>query len=84
VASATVAPFPKADIAKLPDSDGDNGIVDVYDELTRHDTIKPERGPFKNYVVSIFSVLLLCTDFYIKVHNYDYCCTGDTSWIVHK
>jgi hypothetical protein len=59
VASVVVSPFPKAaytqaDIAELPDSDGDNKIVNGYDELTRHGTIQPERGPFQNYMVSIF------------------------------
>jgi hypothetical protein len=43
-----------ADIAELPDSDGDNGIVDKYDELTRHSTIQPECALFENYVVNIF------------------------------
>jgi hypothetical protein len=43
------------DIVELSDSDGDNVIVDEYDELTRHDTVQPEHGPFQNYVVNIFS-----------------------------
>jgi hypothetical protein len=43
-----------ADIAELPDSDGDNEIVDKYDELTRHSTIQLECAPFENYVVNIF------------------------------
>jgi hypothetical protein len=42
------------DIAELLDSDGDNEIVDEYDEMTRHGAVQPERGPFQNYVVSIF------------------------------
>jgi hypothetical protein len=42
------------DIAQLPDSDGNNEIVDKYDEMTRNGTVQPERGPFQNYVVSIF------------------------------
>jgi hypothetical protein len=46
--------YTQAHIAELPDSDGDNEIVDEYDELTRHDTVQPERGPFQNYVVNIF------------------------------
>jgi hypothetical protein len=46
--------YTQADIAELPDSDDDNEIVDAYDEMTRSDTVEPERGPFQNYVVSIF------------------------------
>jgi hypothetical protein len=46
--------YTQADIAELPDSDDDNGIVDEYDEMAQHDTVKPEHGPFQNYVVSIF------------------------------
>jgi hypothetical protein len=42
------------DIAQLSDSDGDNEIVDEYDEMTRHIIIQPEHGPFQNYVVSMF------------------------------
>jgi hypothetical protein len=47
--------YTQVDIVELPDSDGDNEIVNEYDEMTRHGTIQPERGPFQNYVVSIFS-----------------------------
>jgi hypothetical protein len=47
--------YTEGNIAKLPDSDGDNKIVDEYDELTRHDTIQPDCGPFQNYMVNIFS-----------------------------
>jgi hypothetical protein len=46
--------YTQADIAELPDSDDDNEIVDAYDEMTRSDIVEPERGPFQNYVVSIF------------------------------
>jgi hypothetical protein len=46
--------YTQADIAELPDSDNDNEIIDAYDEMTRSDTVEPERGPFQNYVVSIF------------------------------
>jgi hypothetical protein len=46
--------YTEDDIAQLPDSDGDNEIVDKYDEMTRNGTVQPERGPFQNYVVSIF------------------------------
>jgi hypothetical protein len=42
-------------IAELLDSDGDNEIVDEYDQLTRQGTVEPEHGPFQNYVVFIFS-----------------------------
>jgi hypothetical protein len=38
--------YTEDDIAELPDSNGDNEIVDEYDEITQHDTIKLERGPF--------------------------------------
>jgi hypothetical protein len=43
------------DITELPDSDDDNELVDAYDEMTRGGTVEPERGPFQNYMVSIFS-----------------------------
>jgi hypothetical protein len=46
--------YTQAGIADLPNSDGDNEIVDEYNELTRHGTIQPERGQFQNYVVNIF------------------------------
>jgi hypothetical protein len=46
--------YTEDDIAQLPDSDGDNEIVDKYDEMTRNGTVQLERGPFQNYVVSIF------------------------------
>jgi hypothetical protein len=49
--------YAQADIAELPDSNGDNEIIDEYDELTRHGTVQPEHGPFQNYVVNIFSYL---------------------------
>jgi hypothetical protein len=61
--------YTQADIAELPDFDGDNEIVDEYDELTRHGTVQPERGPFQNYVVNIFSVLLLSMVFESEVLN---------------
>jgi hypothetical protein len=57
------------DIVELSDSDGDNVIVDEYDELTRHDTVQPEHGPFQNYVVNIFFILLLSTVFESEVLN---------------
>jgi hypothetical protein len=38
--------YTEDDIAQLPDSDGDNEVVDEYDELTRQGTVQPERGPF--------------------------------------
>jgi hypothetical protein len=46
--------YTKDDIAQLPDSDGDNEVVDEYNEMTRHGTIQLERWPFQNYMVSIF------------------------------
>jgi hypothetical protein len=46
--------YTEDDIAQLPDSDGDNEVVDEYDEMTRQGTVQPECGPFQNYVVSIF------------------------------
>jgi hypothetical protein len=38
--------YTEADIAKLPDSDGDNEVVDEYDEPTWHGTVQSERSPF--------------------------------------
>jgi hypothetical protein len=35
-------------------SDDDNELADVYDEMTCGGIVEPERGPFQNYVVSIF------------------------------
>jgi hypothetical protein len=46
--------YTQADIAELPDSDDNNELVDVYDEMTRGGTVESERGPFQNYMVSIF------------------------------
>jgi hypothetical protein len=46
--------YTDADIAELPDFDGDNEIVDEYDKLTRHGTVQPECGPLQNYVVNFF------------------------------
>jgi hypothetical protein len=46
--------YTEDDIAQLPDSDGDNEVVDEYNEMTRHGTIQLERWPFQNYMVSIF------------------------------
>jgi hypothetical protein len=45
---------PLDDIAQLLDSNGDNEVVDEYDEMTRRGTVQPERGLFQNYMVSIF------------------------------
>jgi hypothetical protein len=47
--------YTHADIAELPDSDDDNELADAYDEMTHGGIVEPERGPFQNYVVSIFS-----------------------------
>jgi hypothetical protein len=63
--------YSEDNITQLPDSDGDNEIVDEYDEMIWHDTVQPERGPFQNYVVSIFSVLPLSSFFKIEVLNCD-------------
>jgi hypothetical protein len=38
--------YTEDDIAQLPDSDGDNEVVDEYDEMTRWGTVQVERGPF--------------------------------------
>jgi hypothetical protein len=46
--------YTQADIAELSDSDDDNELADVYNEMTCGGTVEPERGPFQNYVVSIF------------------------------
>jgi hypothetical protein len=46
--------YTEDNIAQLPDSDGDNEVVNEYDEMTQQGTIQPERRPFQNYVVSIF------------------------------
>jgi hypothetical protein len=53
--------YTEDDIAQLPDSDGDNEVVDEYDELTRQGTVQLERGPFQNYVVSIFYIHCICS-----------------------
>jgi hypothetical protein len=75
--------YTEDDIAQLPDSDGDNEVVDEYDELTRQGTVQPERGPFQNYVASIF-LHPLYLFFEIEVHMCDYCRTVDVAWMVHK
>jgi hypothetical protein len=46
--------YTQADIAELPDSDDDKELADVYNEMTCGGTVEPERGPFQNYVASIF------------------------------
>jgi hypothetical protein len=46
--------YTQADIAKLPNFNNDNEIVNAYDEMTCGGTMQPERGPFQNYVISIF------------------------------
>jgi hypothetical protein len=46
--------YTEDDIAQLPGSDGDNEVVDKYDEMSWHSTIQPKCGPFQNYVISIF------------------------------
>jgi hypothetical protein len=72
--------YTQVDIVELPDSDGDNEIVNEYDEMTRHGTIQSERGRFQNYVVSIFSYFyclqflklkfLIVTPHVSKPHDY--------------
>jgi hypothetical protein len=76
--------YTQADIAELPDSDDDNELVDANDEMTRSGTVEPERGPFQNYVVSIFRTSNMYRFFRAVVHNCDYCCTGDAAWTVRK
>jgi hypothetical protein len=44
------------DIAQLPDSNGENEVVDEYDEMAWQGTVQSERGQFQNYVVSIFYI----------------------------
>jgi hypothetical protein len=46
--------YTQADIAKLLDSNDDNELADAYDKMTHSGTVEPERGPFQNYMVSIF------------------------------
>jgi hypothetical protein len=72
------------DIAQLPDSDSDNEVVDEYDKMTRQGTVQPERGPFQNYVVSIFFVHPLYLTFEIEVHMCHYYRTVDAAWSVAK
>jgi hypothetical protein len=38
--------YTEDDIAQLLDSDGDNEVVDEYDEMTRWGNVQVERGPF--------------------------------------
>jgi hypothetical protein len=38
--------YTEDDIAQLPDSNGNNEVVDEYDKITRQDTIQSERRPF--------------------------------------
>jgi hypothetical protein len=71
--------YTEDDIAQLPDSDGDNEVIDEYDEMTRQGTIQPERGPFQNYVVSIFFVHPFYSSFEIEVHTCHYCHTVDAA-----
>jgi hypothetical protein len=76
--------YTQADIAELPDSDDDNELADVYDDMTRGGTVEPERGLFQNYVVSIFRTSNMYGFFGAVVRNCDYCCTSDAGWTVHK
>jgi hypothetical protein len=71
------------DIAQLPDSDGDNEIIDEYDEMTWQGTVQPEHGPFQNNVVSIF-LHPLYSSFEIEVHMCHYCRAVDAAWSVGK
>jgi hypothetical protein len=65
--------YTEDDIAQLPDSDGDNEVVDEYNELTRGGTVQPEREPFQNYMVSIFFVHVVFSIFLSEVLIYDSC-----------
>jgi hypothetical protein len=76
--------YTQADIAELPDSEDDNELADVYDEMTRGCTVEPERGPFQNYVVVFFQTSNMYGFSGAVVRNCDYCCTGDAAWTVHK
>jgi hypothetical protein len=49
--------YTEADIAELPDFDGNNEILDEYDAMTRHGTVQLECGLFQNYGVNIFPYL---------------------------
>jgi hypothetical protein len=51
-------------LAKIPDSDDDNKVVDEYDLITQHDTVQPEHGPFQNYVVIIIFRISIAYDFW--------------------
>jgi hypothetical protein len=67
--------YTQDDIAELPDSDGDNEIVNEYDELTRHGTTRhcpTGAWPIPKLHGKYFFVLQLCTGFYNEVHNCDY------------
>jgi hypothetical protein len=59
--------YTQANIAELPDFDDDNEIVDAYDEMTCGDTVEPERGPFQNYVVSIFTLSFVIVTTVVQV-----------------
>jgi hypothetical protein len=76
--------YTKDDIAQLPDSDGDNEVVDEYDEMTRHDTIQLEHGSFQNYVASIFFIHPFYSSFEIEVHMCHYYRTVNAAWSVGK
>jgi hypothetical protein len=76
--------YTEDDIAQLPDSNGDNEIVDEYDEMTRQGTVQPKRGPFQNYMVSFSFVHPLYSSFEIEVHTCHYCRTVDAAWSVCK
>jgi hypothetical protein len=76
--------YTEDDIAQLPDSGGDNEVVDEYDEMTRQGTIQLERGSFQNYMVSIFFIHPLYSSFEIEVHTCHYCHTFNAAWSVGK
>jgi hypothetical protein len=76
--------YTEDDIAQLPDSDGDNEVIDEYEEMTQQGTVQPEHGLFQNYVVSIFFVHPLYSSFEIEVHMCHYCRTIDAAWSVGK
>jgi hypothetical protein len=76
--------YTEGDIAQLPDFDGDNEVIDEYNEMTRQGTVQPEHGPFQSYVVSIFFVHPLYSSFEIEVHTCHYYRTVDAAWSVGK
>jgi hypothetical protein len=75
--------YTEDNIAQLADSDGDNVVVDEYNEMTWQGTVQPERGSFQNYMVSIF-LHPLYSIFEIEAHKCDYYLIVDATWLVGK